>query len=177
MTAGGSEESRLSEGAGGESAGGRAAGREGDAGAERPSGSNHVPSAEVALRWHRSLGVRLERAYRAPSLELLRRAAEPGSPQYQKSARQIRFLIRRELLDRTHLSVRSTIVTKRSSDGFTVREQSVVRPRYLDEATHLPVRARFGARRLITDWLVARSGGGWTLFSSRVISSRAMEDS
>jgi hypothetical protein len=116
----------------------------------------------------RRLRRRLERAYRKRSIELLRETVEPGSPQFAQSGRDLRFLARNNLLDRTRTRTLRVTVTVAGAERIVVRERAVVRPRYLDDATYVEVKAQLRNTRARSEWTLEMNRDRWMITSSRV---------
>ena len=109
----------------------------------------------------------LERAYRERSVQLLREATRPGSPQFAQSRRDIRFLARNNLLDRTRVRTLRVALAIAEPGRIVVRERAVVGPRYLDDATYIEVNVRLRNTRSRSEWTLELTGDRWLITSSR----------
>ena len=109
----------------------------------------------------------LERAYRKRSVELLPRSTRPGSPQFAQSRRDIRFLARNNLLDRTRTRTLRVAVAIAEPGRIVMREHAIVGPRYLDDATYIEVNVRLRNTRSRSEWTLELTGDRWLITSSR----------
>jgi len=128
-------------------------------------GGDPVLSRSEALSLFADLRHGLERAYRKRDLVLLGNVVRRGSPQFDRSRKDIRLLERTNLLDRT--SVRTLKLTLISSepDVIVVSERALVRPRYIDDATYVEVDVDLVPTTTTSEWTIERVGETWSIVS------------
>jgi hypothetical protein len=149
-------------------------GQEGAVVGARPSPSAS-PSAEPgsdltereALVLFDRLRGKLEAAYRQRSVDMLLQAVDRGSPQFVQSRSDLRLLERNNLLDRTRSRTLEVSIVTIDPGRVVVNEHSAVRPRYVDDATHVEVDVQLGRTRSSSEWIVERRGDRWVITSSR----------
>jgi hypothetical protein len=112
---------------------------------------------------------RLEEAYRRRSIDLLEEVAGPGSPQLARGRRDLRLLERNDLLDRTRIRSLQVTLVSIAPGRLVVRERAEVRPRFVDEATHVELDAGLARRVSISEWVLERQGAAWMIISSRTV--------
>ena len=120
-----------------------------------------------ALALFEGLRRKLEVAYRRRSAEALLQAVGRGSPQFAQSRGDLRLLERNHLLDRTRSRTLEVSIVTIDPGRFVVSERSVVRPRYVDDATYVEVDAELRRARSSSEWIVERRGDRWVITSSR----------
>jgi hypothetical protein len=140
-------------------------------------GRGSSPSAsagtENELTEREALGIfgrlrrKLEAAYRRRSSETLLQAVSRGSPQWARSRSDLRLLERNNLLDRTRSRTLEVSIVTIDSGRFVVSDRTVVRPRYVDDATYVEVDIELRRTRSSSEWIVERRGDRWVITSSR----------
>ena len=125
-----------------------------------------VPAEAEALEVYADLQRGLERAYRNRDIGLLRRYVQPGSPQFRRSSADIRFLLRRGLLDRTRRRTLEVEIESAAPARIVVGERARIRPRYLDEATYTGIDVDVVGGVYAFRWVVERAGGTWRIVAS-----------
>lgn len=125
-----------------------------------------APTEAEALTIFTDLKVLLHRSYARRLPALVGRYALEGSPEATNALRQIRFLRRNSLLDRTRDTTLESDVTVIAPDEIVIVERSFVRPLYLDDATTLPVELDVRARRVTIEWTLRAEGEAFKIYSA-----------
>lgn len=107
----------------------------------------------------------LERAYRKRDVGLLGNVVRRGSPQFDRSHKDIRLLERNNLLDRTRIRTLKVTIVSNGPDVIIVRERVLVRPRYIDDATYVEVDVDLTPTKTTSKWTMERVGRTWTIVS------------
>ena len=107
----------------------------------------------------------LERAYRTRDLVLLGNVVRRGSPQFDRSRKDIRLLERTNLLDRTSVRTLKLTVISSEPDVIVVSERALVRPRYIDDATYVEVDVDLVPTTTTSEWTIERVGETWSIVS------------
>jgi hypothetical protein len=92
---------------------------------------------------------------------------KPGSPQFKAVRRDLRTLATNNLLDRTRTSTLGLQVVESEAGRIVVRERVLIRPRYVDDATHVEVDVDLERRRVTSEWTIERDGLRWRIVGSR----------
>jgi hypothetical protein len=142
-------------------------GREASPSASDSAGTENELTEREALVLFGRLRRKLEVAYRQRSAEALLRAVSRGSPQWARSRSDLRLLERNNLLDRTRSRTLEVSIVTVDPDRFVVSERSIVRPRYVDDATYVEVEVELRRTRSSSEWVVERRGDRWVITSSR----------
>jgi hypothetical protein len=108
----------------------------------------------------------LDRVYASRDLGRVDDFAAPGSPQFAHATRQIRFLKRHSLLDRTKTESQVVEVRVLGGDELEIQEKVVIRPRYVDEATGLEADLEVPVQRATLTWTLQRQAGVWRIYSA-----------
>jgi hypothetical protein len=127
---------------------------------------NELTESEALVLFGR-LRRKLEAAYRRRSAEALLQAVSRGSPQWARSRSDLRLLERNNLLDRTRSRTLEVSIVTIDSGRFVVSDRTVVRPRYVDDATYVEVDIELRRTRSSSEWIVERRGDRWVITSSR----------
>ncbi|MGH2699287.1 MAG: hypothetical protein ACRDJL_08825 [Actinomycetota bacterium] len=109
----------------------------------------------------------LEEAYRRRSIEALRAVVGRGSPQFTQGRSDLRLLRQNNLLDRTRSRALEVTVVYIDDNRLVVRERALVRPRYVDDATHVELDANTTRTASTSEWTLERRGTRWVIISSR----------
>ena len=115
----------------------------------------------------RRLRHKLEVAYRRRSVEALLEVVGRGSPQHSQSRSDLRLLERNNLLDRTRSRTLDVSIVEVEVGRLVVSERTVVRPRYIDDATYVGVDVNLGPTRFSSEWTLERWDDSWVITSSR----------
>ena len=115
----------------------------------------------------RRLRHKLELAYRRRSVETLLEVVGRGSPQHSQSRSDLRLLERNNLFDRTRSRTLDVSIVEVEVDRLVVSERTVVRPRYIDDATYVGVDVNLGPMRSSSEWTLERLDDRWVITSSR----------
>jgi hypothetical protein len=135
--------------------------------ASASAGAEKELTGSEALVLFDRLRRRLEAAYRRRSTEALLQAVSRGSPQFAQSRGDLRLLERNNLLDRTRSRTLEVSIVTVDPGRFVVSERSVVRPRYVDDATYVEVDVKLRRTRSSSEWILERRGDRWVITSSR----------
>jgi len=115
----------------------------------------------------RRLRHKLEVAYRRRSVEALLEVVGRGSPQHSQSRSDLRLLERNNLFDRTRSRTLDVSIVEVEVDRLVVSERTVVRPRYIDDATYVRVDVNLGPTRSSSEWTIEQRDDRWVITSSR----------
>jgi hypothetical protein len=126
-------------------------------------------SEREARALFRRLRRKLEVAYRRRSVEALLEVVGRGSPQHSQSRSDLRLLERNNLLDRTRSRTLDVSIVEVEADRLVVSERTVVRPRYIDDATYVEVDVNLGPTRSSSEWTIEQWDDRWVITSSRAI--------
>ena len=121
-----------------------------------------------ALALFRRLRRELEVAYRRRSVEALLEVVGRGSPQHFRSRNDLRLLERNNLLDRTRSRTLDVSIVAIEPGQVVVGERTVVKPRYIDDATYVEVDLQLGRTRSTSEWILEQRDDRWVFTSSRV---------
>ncbi len=106
----------------------------------------------------------LDRAYATGNPARIGEFAAPESPAFTQATKQIRFLRRHSLLDRTRTTTRGVKIRTISPNQFELVEKVVIHPRYIDEATGLEADLDVATQRTTLVWTVVRHNLGWRIY-------------
>jgi hypothetical protein len=125
------------------------------------------PGTDEALAIFTELRGGLESVYRRRDSRSLTEVVKPGSPQYKAVRRDLRILATNNLLDRTRITTLGLLVVESEAGRILVRERVLIRPRYVDDATHVEVDVDLERRRVTSEWTIERDGVRWRIVGSR----------
>ena len=109
----------------------------------------------------------LETVYRRRDARSLADFVKAGSLQFRAVRRDLRLLEANNLLDRTRITTLGLVVVDSEAGRIVVRERVLIRPRYLDDATHVEVDVDLERRRVTSEWTIERDGVRWRIVGSR----------
>jgi hypothetical protein len=115
------------------------------------------------------------RAYRQRDLSLLSRIYVPGSRIETTVAREIRKLIRADVLPRPTLQTEQLEVVTNESSDITVRQTVEESSRFVHESGK-DVTGEPGHQRLVIDWSLKLVGSRWLIADSLIIEADDLPD-
>jgi hypothetical protein len=125
-----------------------------------------VSTESEALSLFAELKTLLRRSYARRNPKLITGYAVEGSPEALHAARQIGFLRRNSLLDRTRTETLEIAVSRIAPDEIVIVERAVVRPHYFDDATTLPVELDVPVQRVTIEWALRPEGRTFKIYSA-----------
>ena len=125
------------------------------------------PDTEEALAIFTELRAGLERVYRRRDLAALTAVVRPGSTQFKAVRRDLRLLATNNLLDRTRIRTLGLEIVGIEAGRIVARERVVIRPLYVDDATHVEVDVDLERSRVTSEWTIERDGLRWRIVGSR----------
>jgi hypothetical protein len=125
------------------------------------------PDTGEALAIFTELRAGLERIYRRRDLAALTGVVKPGSAQFKAVRRDLRLLAMNNLLDRTRIRTLALEIVEVEAGRIVVRERTVIRPRYVDDATYVGADVDLERSRVTSEWTIERAGMRWRIVGSR----------
>jgi hypothetical protein len=143
--------------------------------AARDRGPAFALTDEEAIERFRELEALYIRAYRQRDLSLLSQIYVPGSRIEETVAKEIRKLIRADVVPRPTFTTDELEVITNESSEITVRQTVEESSRFIHESGQ-DATGESGHQRLVVDWTLTRIGSRWLISDSLIIEAQDLPD-